>query len=345
MSGVTRELDINKRYTEIRPLNPIYDLPSIPATLFDVPGTLAKQVLLFYQAPELKSLIKWSDIILAEGPHLSSAISHLTSDSPVIYSSHNVEIDRWRDVSDSSVDEYFFERLVKNERDAVENCDAIICVSEADKQRYNELFSPSSPIIVIPNGTSSENVHSDFIQKGTERFRDYYGIDSDDRLVVFVGSDYGPNISAVEFIIQLSEKAKNENDPLHFLVAGNVCSHFDEQHSNLTLAGFVEDIDELYTAGDIALNPITEGAGSNIKLIEYLSNSVPTVTTPFGSRGFELSDGNEVFIRNLDQFYETILSLEEKQLQKISKNGRKKVREVYTWKKLSSLLLESLDDL
>ena len=38
---------------------------------------------------------------------------------------------------------------------------------------------------------------------------------------------------------------------------------------------------------DVGLNPITTGAGSNVKLPTYLACGLEVVTTPFGARGFE----------------------------------------------------------
>jgi hypothetical protein len=38
---------------------------------------------------------------------------------------------------------------------------------------------------------------------------------------------------------------------------------------------------------DVGLNPVTTGAGSNVKLPTYLAAGLDVVTTPFGARGFE----------------------------------------------------------
>jgi hypothetical protein len=38
---------------------------------------------------------------------------------------------------------------------------------------------------------------------------------------------------------------------------------------------------------DVGLNPVTTGAGSNVKLPTYLACGLDVVTTPFGARGFE----------------------------------------------------------
>ena len=43
-----------------------------------------------------------------------------------------------------------------------------------------------------------------------------------------------------------------------------------------------------YTApGFVGLNTVTTGAGSNLKLLQYLCHGMPVMSTPFGMRGFE----------------------------------------------------------
>ncbi|MDT3435564.1 glycosyltransferase family 4 protein [Haloarcula sp. 1CSR25-25] len=336
------EVKINNKYKEIRPANPLYDLPSIPSTLLNVPGTLVNQVLKYSPTRQLQSLVRWADVILVQGPHLVPPVIRLANNTPVIYSSHNVEVDRWRTLSDSSVKRYFYNELYENEKIAVEQSDATICVSEADKQRYDELFSPSSPMWIIPNGTSKANLRERNIECENRTVRERYGIEANQRVAVFVGSDYGPNITAVEKLLQFAEHAEREGDAIHFLVAGTVCDYFEEEYSTLTLTGFIEDIEEIYDVGDIALNPITEGAGSNIKIVDYMAQSLPTITTSFGARGFDLTDGETAFVRDLESFYYLIRHLDEDDLKKVGSSGQDLVREQYIWEVLSNTVLEYL---
>jgi len=342
LAEVERELNINDKYKEIRPINPLFDLPSIPATLLNVPGTLVNQALRYSPTRKLRSLVQWADAILVQGPHLVPPVVRIAASTPVIYSSHNVEVDRWRTLSESSIKRYFYNKLYHNEEVAVEQSDAIICVSEADKQRYSELFSPSTPIWTIPNGTSKANLRERNIEDVDKNVRERFGIEADERIAIFVGSDYGPNITAVEKILQFAERAEREDDAVHFLIAGTVCEHFEENYSTITLAGFVEDIEEIYGVGDVALNPITEGAGSNIKIVDYMARSLPTITTPFGARGFDLTDGETAFVRDLGGFYNLIRHLDEDDIKNVGSSGQDLVREQYIWEELSNTVLEHL---
>ncbi|MEZ5371209.1 MAG: glycosyltransferase [Microthrixaceae bacterium] len=56
---------------------------------------------------------------------------------------------------------------------------------------------------------------------------------------------------------------------------------------NVAALGRVEDdvLAEYLAGADLALNPIDEGSGSNLKLIDYFAAGVPVITTPVGARG------------------------------------------------------------
>src|SRR5262249_54446068 len=44
-------------------------------------------------------------------------------------------------------------------------------------------------------------------------------------------------------------------------------------------------------AADAAVNPRLGGAGTNVKMAEYLALRLPVLTTRFGARGLDLEDG------------------------------------------------------
>jgi glycosyltransferase involved in cell wall biosynthesis len=50
--------------------------------------------------------------------------------------------------------------------------------------------------------------------------------------------------------------------------------------------GFVPDVMPVLWASDVALHPMTVGAGSNVKLPMMVAAGLPVISTPFGLRGF-----------------------------------------------------------
>jgi len=56
----------------------------------------------------------------------------------------------------------------------------------------------------------------------------------------------------------------------------------------LISTGRVPSVKPYFAASDAGLNPMTLGAGSNVKLFEYLAARLPVISTAFGARGTEL---------------------------------------------------------
>lgn len=72
------------------------------------------------------------------------------------------------------------------------------------------------------------------------------------------------------------------------LVGGGASEELNRAVNGVTsaeLAGFVDDLDEEYSAAAVVLVPVLQGAGVKFKTIEALLHGVPTVTTTVGAEG------------------------------------------------------------
>ena len=75
----------------------------------------------------------------------------------------------------------------------------------------------------------------------------------------------------------------------------------------------------------LALNPVTEGSGRNLKMIDYLAHGLPILSTPIGIRGFEdFNISNSIIVSEPDQFGTNIVKLSEERekIKEMSKNSR-----------------------
>jgi len=121
------------------------------------------------------------------------------------------------------------------------------------------------------------------------RIRGELGLQERDRLLVFSGSRFGPNLEALERLKEFvrSESAFLARERLHFLILGSI-EPTARRLGPLIVTGRVPLVQPYLAASDAGLNPVTSGAGSNVKLFEYLAARLPVLSTLFGARGTPL---------------------------------------------------------
>ena len=142
-------------------------------------------------------------------------------------------------------------------------------------------------------------------------------------MILFVGGKHYPSIQAIPFIEHITQKFP---DVIFYIVGG--VNESSKSHSNVRYTGRVDDIIPYFAIADLAINPITTGTGSNIKLLEYLAAGIPCVSTKYGIRAAQLKDGKDVLLaEDESQFFNQInYLLKDDSLRKlIAENGRKAV--------------------
>jgi glycosyltransferase involved in cell wall biosynthesis len=74
-----------------------------------------------------------------------------------------------------------------------------------------------------------------------------------------------------------------------------------------TATGPVERVEPYFAAADAGINPLVEGAGTNLKTCEFIAARLPLLTTPFGARGFRVADGESGFLFERDALKAALL--------------------------------------
>jgi glycosyltransferase involved in cell wall biosynthesis len=122
-----------------------------------------------------------------------------------------------------------------------------------------------------------------------ERVRAELGLEEPDTLLVFSGSNFAPNMEALEELRTFcrSQAAFLQRERVYILALGTV-SAAAAREGALISTGRVPEILPYLAAADAGLNPVTRGSGSNVKLFEYLAAKLPVISTGFGVRGTAL---------------------------------------------------------
>lgn len=341
--NIRRRVTIEEGYVEYRHLHPLHEAVKVPMIL-GYPNLLAGWTL--RQASDgLRDRINESDVVLVREPWQFKTVDELTpASTPIIYSSHNVETERFNEIERPLFDSQTMSRVRQLEQYAVDHADMIVTTSERDSEVYRTDFDSTAPHVVAPNGTYEEAIrpHNPDAE-GVSQLRSRYGIASDADVCLFIGSDYQPNVIAAKHVIEFARELPS----VEFVIMGSVGNSLgsDDVRNNVTITGYVEDDFEAhFDLADIALNPMTKGGGTNIKLIDYFARSLPVVSTPFGVRGIAITDGEEVMMADVGDFPAAIrhLGSKPKQQTEMGDAARKLALERYTWEAASNLLHEEL---
>lgn len=234
------------------------------------------------------------------------------------------------------------EQVKKVELSSCTESDLIISVSDDDHQGLNNYReNGASPIVTIRNGVdiNTDTIFDQQFSKVKTKFKGH-------TVILFIGSAHMPNITSAKFILNdLAPKLKD----CFFIMIGSVCDaiSFDKKTANVLLFGKLEEKvkNVLYSIADIAINPMLGGSGSNLKLAEYFSWKLPTITTEFGARGYDVNHQKEVIICNINDFATNIKELQRNpELAKhLSENAYSYVQSKVEWNILAKQYRDLLD--
>lgn len=194
------------------------------------------------------------------------------------------------------------------ERELCRAASAVLACSPEDAQLFRERYGVEAERLhVVPNGVdTSRRLPPTSLRRGEARLR--LGIPEPETVALFVGSRYPPNADAARFIAR--ELAPRLPD-VRFLLVGGSADEVAEAPRNVSRLGAVDEgtLAAAYDAADLALNPMSRGSGTNIKMLEFFAVGLPTATTAIGARGLLGADGEAYDVLELPAFAGGIRSL------------------------------------
>lgn len=213
-----------------------------------------------------------------------------------IYSSQNSETElKTRLLTGHPLEVELLDVVTQAESHAVERSSVVVAVSEEDAQTLVCGRPTAAPTVVVRNGAG--RLPPDHV---IQQYRDRLRLPSDDASVVFLGSGHAPNIEAARYLI---EHVVPKCPGVQFHIIGSVCAALPLT-KNVKLWGVLDDATKsaVMQACRFALNPMSVGSGSNVKLADYIGHGLFVVTTQFGLRGYPTSVLPHVKIAELCDF-------------------------------------------
>lgn len=285
---------------------------------------------------ELKESAKYADVIIASHPYLGKELHQMSKTAEFWFEAHNMELFLKKDIlPDSESAKELLDLVSDVEEYCWKNAKLVFACTNQDLLMLQDFYGETEALkIEVPNGTCADKVP--FIDRSERNRRKALLGYRDKTVTLFMGSWHGPNIDAAKKIIELAKRLPN----VIFIIIGSVCGAISNIPitQNIKLLGVVDDDEKaiLLGAADIALNPMEEGSGSNLKVLDYFAAGIPLISTKFGVRGIAAIENIHYVMSHKDNFFDAIKNVKhDENLNSIACKSRELVEKTYTWEMIS----------
>ncbi|MGH8034391.1 MAG: glycosyltransferase family 4 protein, partial [Lysobacterales bacterium] len=227
-------------------------------------------------------------------------------DSRVVLVEHNIEYDRLRaQVAALTPAQYRQLRLI--ELSLCQRSDAVVCVSDSDRQKLIDDGVPPGLLHTIMHGVRLEEYRLPARQGLRERF----GAGDDEPLLVYHGTfSYPPNREAIRTVAEvLLPGLERRGLRCHVLAIGRDPLPASP-HARIHFIGSVSEVAPWLKAADLAVVPLSEGGGTRMKIIDCFAANLAVVSTAKGIEGIPATPGKEALVvDNWEEMMDAVLTL------------------------------------
>ena len=308
---------------------------------------------LYHLTPEylaaLKRSLTHADLVVASHPYLLPAILEVSdlSHLPLIYEAHNVEVALKQQVlPDNATARTLLDDTRKVEADCCDLSRLIMVCAMSEAKSLSELYGvPLERMIEVPNGVDLETVHFTDTE-ARKKSKKVVGLNQS-FVAIFMGSRHPPNVAAADQLLALAKVLPD----VRFLIMGDVCWALRQKAlpKNLGLMGVVDEETKrvVQSVADVALNPMTMGSGTNLKMLEYMAAGIPVISTPMGARGLGIDHGEHAVICPIEAFPQEIERLRDDPGRTASqiRSARSLVERSFDWRVIARKLETELHNL
>jgi hypothetical protein len=285
--GMTMESVIEPRLKESTHLGLTFGITQSLVRRLDYPRVWQHHMLSWGMVPKrLKQALREADIVLSDLPYCPP-IPGPWREKPWYLISHNLEHKLLE--QGSARQRRFADWMRDIEGAAPQTYTDILSCAEEDQAFFRAHDSRSRLRLPMVRCGVDPRLYS-FSPEMRPQMRTKLGLTEEDRVLVFSGSGFAPNVEAFREIKEFcgTEAEFMARNRVYVLVVGSV-SREAYRDGALIVTGPVPEVIPYFAAGDAGLNLVTRGSGSNVKLFEYLAARLPVISTAFGVRGTELT--------------------------------------------------------
>ena len=297
---------------------------------------------------EMRASCAGADAIVLAHPYLVDAAKELAPGIPLVYDAHNDEVGMKDQLLPATEAGDWWRSVVERvETAAVAESVVVAAPTDDERESLGRLVGADDHILVVPNGTDAASVSfttGPDRTRRTEQLLARRNLPADAAAVVlFVGSGHPPNLTGAKRVVDLASRMS----AVQFLVVGRCGEVLDPARipANVTITGRVSDdeLAELLAGATVALNPVSEGGGSNLKVIEAFASGLPVVTTSVGARGVPRDLVTVTGVPGLSHGLDQVLSNPEATRERVQR-ARTWVSESLDWSVVMQQFVEAVNE-
>lgn len=219
------------------------------------------------------------------------------------------------------------------ERSVTGRADLVISRSRYDKE-YLLSLRPGLRVEVVPHPAGLDITDRAFPRRKHE--------------ILFLASFRYRNVNvdaALFFYNEVFPRIRNEVPDARFAIAGYgpplELTSLPGRDPNVTVTGFVDDLDACYKEAEVFVAPILTGGGIIVKILDAMAAGIPVVTTSYGNEGIEATHGRDLLVADDPMsFARSVVGLMNNpaHAKQIAENARKFVRENYSMESVTRRL-------
>jgi glycosyltransferase involved in cell wall biosynthesis len=213
-------------------------------------------------------------------------------DCNVVLVEHNVEYDRIR-AQVKELSEQQYENLKAIEIDLCNRADAVVCVSDNDRQKLGDDGVYPDLMHTIPHGVDL----AQFDSEPAVDARQVYGIPAECPLLVYHGTfSYPPNREALRIFAEILLPGLEDKGLVCHLLAVGRNPPSSSLHPRIHLVGSVDRVGPWLKSADLSPVPLTDGGGTRMKIIDCFAAALPVISTSKGIEGIPVIHGKQALV-------------------------------------------------
>lgn len=169
---------------------------------------------------------------------------------------------------------------------------AVTVVSGRERAILKQITSTFETVRIVPNGVDLAN-------------RPIGTVIRNPQTLIFAGAfTYDVNYEAMEwFTGRVFPLVRQELPNTRLIITGDHAGKVLPSVENVTLTGYIEDIQSAVAGAAVSIAPILQGGGTRLKILEAMALGTPVVSTTKGAEGLDAVDGRDILLADTPEAF------------------------------------------